>query len=139
MVGILRDHYGSLHFTIPIILKANWYHGPLVGLALDHVMGLPVLRLSSSCMHAVATTPTELQALFARSPVANGLPRKLGGSASTLNFSRPAQRLLTFRPACSPSSLKNPLHQRLQPFRHLHSCSSCYRPERQLPGGIRTR
>ena len=25
MVGILRDHYGSLHFTIPIILKANWY------------------------------------------------------------------------------------------------------------------
>jgi hypothetical protein len=32
-----------------------------------------------------------------------GLPRILGGSAPALRFSRPAQRLLTLRPACSPS------------------------------------
>jgi hypothetical protein len=43
------------------------------------------------------------------------------------------------RPACSPSSLKNPLHQRLQTIRYLHACSSCYRLERKLPDGIRTR
>ena len=43
------------------------------------------------------------------------------------------------RPACSPSPLQNPLHRRLQPLRYLHDCSSCYRPERKLPGGIRTR
>ena len=39
------------------------------------------------------------------------------------------------RPACSPSYQSDPLHQRLQPFRHLHDCSDCYRPERKLPGG----
>ena len=46
---------------------------------------------------------------------------------------------ITLRPACSPSSLKNPLHQRLQTIRYLHACSGCYRSERKLPGGIRTR
>jgi len=39
-------------------------HGVPVGLALDHVMGLPVLRLPSSFMHAVASTPAELLAAF---------------------------------------------------------------------------
>ena len=33
-----------------------------------------------------------------------GLPRVLAGSASAFHFSRPAQRSLRFRPACSPSS-----------------------------------
>jgi hypothetical protein len=36
-------------------------------------------------------------------------------------------------------SLKDPLHQRLQPLRCLHDCPDCYRPERKLPDGIRTR
>ena len=36
-------------------------------------------------------------------------------------------------------SLKDPLHQRLQPLRYLHDCSDCYRLEQKLPGGIRTR
>ena len=35
-----------------------------------------------------------------------GLPRISGGSASTSVFSRPAQRSLTLRPACSPSPLQ---------------------------------
>jgi len=35
-----------------------------------------------------------------------GLPRYAGGSASTLCFSRPAQRSLTLRPACSRNRLK---------------------------------
>ena len=31
--------------------------------------------------------------------------------------------------------LYDPLHRRLQPLRHLHDCSDCYRLERKLPGG----
>ena len=37
-----------------------------------------------------------------------GLPRNSGGSASALPFSRPAQRSLTLRPACSPSRPRRP-------------------------------
>src|SRR5215469_953976 len=59
-----------------------------------------------------------------------GLPRNRGGSAPALTFSRPAQRSLTLRPACSPSRLNDLLHQRLQQSRCLHRCSDCYRVER---------
>src|SRR5262249_49929918 len=59
-----------------------------------------------------------------------GLPRNRGGSAPALTFSRPAQRSLTLRPACSPSRLNDLLHQRLQRSRCLHRCSDCYRVER---------
>ena len=42
--------------------------------------------------------------------------------------------------ACTlAKSLKDLLHRRLQPIRYLHGCSDCYRLERQLPGGFRTR
>jgi hypothetical protein len=34
-------------------------------------------------------------------------------------------------------TLRDPLHQRLQPFRYLHDCSGYFRLER-LPGGICT-
>jgi hypothetical protein len=33
--------------------------------------------------------------------------------------------------------IRGPLYRRLQPFRHLHDCSGCFRLER-LPGGTRT-
>jgi len=67
-------------------------------------MGFPVLRLLPSSMHAIATTPTELLAArFARFTSNDSLPRNKAGSASVLQFSRPAQRSLTLRPACSPS------------------------------------
>ena len=44
-------------------------------------------------------------ALFARFTSNDSLPRNKAGSASVLQFSRPAQRSLTLRPACSPSRL----------------------------------
>ena len=69
--------------------------------------------------------------LFARTiPLASAFPRSRGGSAPALTFSRPAQRLLTLRPACSPGRLRDPLHQRLQQSRCLPCCSDCYRVER---------
>ena len=76
---------------------------------------------------------------FAHFPIDGSLPRNSGGSASALPISRPAQRSLALRPARSPSPLKDPLHRRLQQLRYLHCCSDCFRLERQLPGGVRTR
>jgi len=63
-----------------------------------------------------------------------GLPQLHGGSAPALIVSRPAQRLLTLRPACSPSRLRDPLHRRLRRLRFLHRRSDCYRVERTVPG-----
>jgi len=68
-----------------------------------------------------------------------GLTRHSGGATCASTFSRPARCSFTLRPACSPGSLKNPPYRRLQPLRWLHHCPSCYRPQRKLPGGIRTR
>ena len=57
--------------------------------------GLPVLLLSPSCVHATVNTPAEpTGARIARFPAAGSLPRFVGGSASALPFSRPAQRSL---------------------------------------------
>ena len=135
------------------VTRVQRYYGPLrhpvaPGLSLagvrlivvaDHAIGFPVLHQSSSCTHAIATTPAESSgASFARFPNNDSLPRNSGGSASASPFSRLAQRLLTLRPAYSPSPLQDPLHRRLQPLRYLRDCSDCYRLERQLPGGVRT-
>src|SRR5271166_3959048 len=46
-------------------------------------------------------------------------------------FTRVAARTL------APSPIRDQLHRRLQPFRHLHDCSGCFRPERS-PGGTCT-
>ena len=54
-----------------------------------------MLLLSPSCVHATVNTPAEpTGARVARSPAAGSLPRFVGGSASALPFSRPAQRSL---------------------------------------------
>src|ERR1700719_3330941 len=83
------------------------------------------------CLHAVANTPAGLMELVRSYDSTNfGLPSNRDGSAPALRFSRPAQRLLTLRPACSPGRLRDPLHQRLQQSRCLHCCSDCYRVER---------
>jgi hypothetical protein len=83
------------------------------------------------CLHAVANTPAGLMELVRSYDSTNfGLPSNRDGSAPALRFSRPAQRLLTLRPACSPGRLSDPLHQRLQRSRCLHCCSDCYRVER---------
>ena len=103
--------------------------------------GLPLLPPSPSSMRAAATTPVEpAGARVARFPADTSLPRDIGGSASTSHVSRPARRSLALRPAWS-------LGRPRRPF--CRSASNdvvtsfirpdCYRLERQLPGGIRTR
>ena len=67
-------------------------------------------------------------------PSDGGLPRFRGGSAPTLSLSRPAQRSLALRPACSRSRLSDPFHRRLRRFRYLHRRSDCYRLERPVAG-----
>jgi hypothetical protein len=58
------------------------------------------------CLHAVATTPAGLMEFVRSYHSTNfGLPSNRDGSAPALRFSRPAQRLLTLRPARSPSRL----------------------------------
>ena len=59
-----------------------------------------------------------------------GLPHETVGSAPAIVFSRPAQRSLTLRPACSPSRLSDPLHRRLRQLRCLRCRFDCYRVER---------
>ena len=58
------------------------------------------------CLHAVANTPAGLME-FIRSydSISFGLPTNRCGSAPALSVSGPAQRLLTLRPARSPSRL----------------------------------
>ncbi len=82
------------------------------GLPVDgHVpppLGFPVLRsIPSACM----LTPLPRWDHRMVSLISSGgicLPRNSGGSAPTSPFSRPAQRSLTFRPACSPSRPRRP-------------------------------
>lgn len=67
-------------------------------------MGLPVLCRSPLYTHTIANTPAEpLGARVAHFPSDGDLPRITGGSTFALPFSRPAQRSLMLRPACSPS------------------------------------
>ena len=57
-------------------------------------------------LHAVANTPAgRMEFVRSYDSIRFGLPRNRGGSAPALVFSRPAQRLLTLRPARSPSRL----------------------------------
>ena len=92
--------------------------------------------------HAAASTPAEpVGARVARFPTAVSLPRIIGGSASALTVSRPAQRSLALRPACSlnrPQAILLHRSASVQFVTSLHR-SDCFRLERQLPGGIRTR
>src|SRR5271168_1377389 len=80
---------------------------------------------------AVANTPAgRMELIRSYDSTRFGLPRNRGGSAPASLFSGPAQRLLTLRPACSPSRLCDPLHRRLQQLRCLRCCFDCYRVER---------
>jgi hypothetical protein len=63
-------------------------------------------------------------------PSGCGLPRLIGGSAPTLNLSRPARRSLALWPACSPGHGDGPLSRRLRRLRYLHRRSDSYRLER---------
>ena len=74
-------------------------------------LGVSHVALISLCRHAVVITPVARwvgSLVGRRIPAVSllasgcGLPRQVAGSASTLVVSRPAQRSLALRPACSP-------------------------------------
>jgi hypothetical protein len=67
-----------------------------------------------------------------RAEIVGSLPRFNVGSASTSPFSGPAQRSLHVAARMLAESPTRP--STLQPFRHLHDCSDCYRLERKLLG-----
>ena len=102
--------------------------------------GFPVLRSISVYRHAVVNTPVARWALIARGtaysnrfpvPSGGGLPHHRARSATTLDFSRPAQRSLAIT-ACrlAESPIATRLSRRLRRFRFLHRRSDSYRLER---------
>ena len=68
-------------------------------------------------------------------PAVSAFPEIAVGSARTSSFSRLARRSLVAARTLAPSPICDALHRRLQPFRHLHDCSGCFRLERS-PGGL---
>ena len=105
----------------------------------DRALGLPVLRALSLCtccrQYPGAATGRRLRSSH---PAVSAFPEVAVGSACTSTFSeacsaftRVAARTL------APSPICDQLHRRLQPFRHLHDCSGCFRLERS-PGGTCT-
>jgi hypothetical protein len=113
-------------------------HRPPVGRALDHMIGLPVLRALSLCTccrhYPGAVTGTLHRSFF---PVLSAFPDMAVGSACASSFSRLAQRSLKLRPAHSRChQFVTRFTQRLQPFRYLHSCSGCFRLERVAGWGF---
>ena len=101
-----------------------------------------MLRPSPSSTRAAATTPAEpVGARVARFPTAGSLPRISGGSASaSLRFEAcTAFNVVAARVVAEPP--KAVLWRRSASADVVASIvrSDCYRLERQLPGGIRTR
>jgi hypothetical protein len=83
------------------------------------------------CIHAAAITPAgQVGLIRSYSLTSVGLPHVYVGSAPAMLFSRPAQRLLTLRPAYSPSLQGDLLHRRLQRLHFFRRCPDCYRVER---------
>ena len=102
-------------------------------------MGLPVLR-ALSFMYVLPPVPrcSDWASSSLVSPSRISLPRNCGRVGLHIvlfeacsAFTRVAARTL------APSPIRDALHRRLQPFRHLHDCSGCFRLERS-PGGART-
>ncbi len=91
------------------------------------------------CVRAAATTPVQrLGVFFARlTQPFQPSPIPLSGRPAH----RPFRGLLGVYSRCgrtlAPSPIRDLLHRRLQPFRHLHDCSGCFRLERS-PGGALT-
>ena len=76
---------------------------------------------------------------FAHFPSSSSLPRidwQVGPCITLFEACSAFTHVAACVLAKSPS---DPLHRRLQPFRYLHDCSDCFRPEQKWPGGIRTR
>src|SRR5580704_15063842 len=105
----------------------------------DHAMGLPVLR-ALSFVYVLPPLPrcSDWASSSLISPSRISLPRKRRRVGlhivlfeACAAFTRVAARTL------APSPICDQLHRRLQPFRHLHDCSGCFRLERS-PGGTCT-
>ena len=129
----------------------HWYYEPVrhpkrPGLSLTgfrlvshHHRGLPVLRRTSLCIHAVASTPAG--PLGAR--VAVFFQRRRPSPADH----RVGSRIAVFE-ACSAFTARYGLHtrgvalrpftRRLRRFRYLHPRSGCYRLKQPLSGGTFT-
>src|SRR5579885_160073 len=92
-----------------------------------------VLRVPACRRHYPGGTPGSCRFPRREPPFAGGcgLPRYIGGSAPTLDLSRPARRSLALRPADSPGRWNGPFSRRLRRFRCLHRRSDSYRLERQ--------
>ena len=107
----------------------------------DHALGLPVLRVARPFLvYVLPPVPrcSDWASSSLISPSRISLPR---------NCSRIGLHIVLFE-ACvaltrvaartlAPSPIRDLLHRRLQPFRHLHYCSGYFRLERS-PGGTCT-
>ena len=123
----LHQYYGPLrHPTRP----GPAPHGTPVG-ACHPTVGTSRVAFIPLFMRAAATTPAEpTRARVARFPVGGSLRRYSGGSAPASPVSRPAQRSLALRPACSLSRPWRPV-----PSKCFRRCRYLLRPLRLLPAG----
>jgi hypothetical protein len=99
-------------------------------------MGLPVL-LRSPCARMLPPIPrwNRWVLVSLSSPPIAAFPVSKAGRLPHQHFQGLLSVHCTLQPAGSRDHLCDPFHRRLQPFRHLHDCSDCYRLERKLPGG----
>ncbi len=104
--------------------------------------GLPVFRVTSSCRHAVATTPVGSQGIHrsvfrlsagGTRPRDSSLRRQITGSAPTLRISRLAQRSLLLRPVDSLTPQGSFFLKCFSPIRYL------LEPPQALPTGATSR
>jgi hypothetical protein len=104
--------------------------------------GLPVFRVTSSCRHAVATTPVGSQGIHrsvfrlsagGTRPRDSSLRRQITGSAPTLRISRLAQRSLLLRPVDSLTPQGSFFLKCFSPIRYL------LEPPQALPAGTTSR
>jgi hypothetical protein len=115
-------------------------HGVLVESHDLSPLGLPVFRDISLYRHAIATTPAEpWRSCRSISPRRRPSPRSswVGFRGAFFEACSAFTRVTACLLAASPKS--DSFHRRLRRLRYLHRRSDCYRLERQLPGGNRTR
>jgi hypothetical protein len=102
----------------------------------SRLLGLPVL-LRSPCARMLPPIPrwNRWVLVSLSSPPIAAFPVSKAGRLPHQHFQGLLSVHYTLQPARSRGHLRDPFHRRLQPFRHLHDCSDCYRLERKLPGG----
>jgi hypothetical protein len=102
----------------------------------SRLLGLPVL-LQSPCAHMPPPIPRWNRRVLVSlsSPPIAAFPVSKAGRLPHQHFQGLLSVHYSLQPVGSRGHLRDPFHRRLQPFRHLHDCSDCYRLERKLPGG----